>query len=51
METDVRLSRIVRYQTFELNLRTRELYKNGRKLKLQGQPIDVLAMQTLPLTR
>ena len=44
METGVASNQVVRCQSFELNLRTRELYKNGQKLKLQGQPIDVLAM-------
>lgn len=44
METGVASNHVVRYKTLELNLRTRELYKNGQKLKLQGQPIDVLAM-------
>jgi Tol biopolymer transport system component/DNA-binding winged helix-turn-helix (wHTH) protein len=32
----------VRFGTFELNLRTRELYRNRSKLKLHGQPIDLL---------
>ena len=44
METGVASNNVVRYKTLELNLRTRELYKNGQKLKLQGQPIDILAM-------
>src|SRR5215469_3007968 len=36
--------RIVRFATFEVDLEARELRKNGRKLKLQGQPFEVLAM-------
>lgn len=34
----------VRFNTFELDLNNRELRRNGRRLKLQGQPIEVLAM-------
>jgi Tol biopolymer transport system component/DNA-binding winged helix-turn-helix (wHTH) protein len=44
METGVASVQVVRSRTLELNLATRELYKNGHKLKLQGQPIEVLAM-------
>ena len=33
----------VRFGTFELDLEAGELRKNGLKLKLQGQPIQVLA--------
>jgi len=36
--------RIIRFATFEVDLRARELRKNGLKLKLQGQPLEVLAM-------
>ena len=35
---------IKRFGDFELDLRLRELRKNGRKLRLQGQPIEILAM-------
>ena len=34
----------VRFKTFELNLKSRELRRDGVRLKLQGQPIEVLAM-------
>lgn len=36
--------RILRFATFEVDLQARELRKNGLKLKLQGQPFEVLAM-------
>jgi Tol biopolymer transport system component/DNA-binding winged helix-turn-helix (wHTH) protein len=44
METGAVSNRVVRFQNLELNLHTRELYKDSQRLKLQGQPIDVLAM-------
>ena len=34
----------IRFEAFELDRLTGELYKNGAKLKLQGQPIAVLAL-------
>ena len=37
-------SKIIRFATFEVDLQTRELRKGGLKLKLHGQPFDVLAM-------
>jgi TolB-like protein/DNA-binding winged helix-turn-helix (wHTH) protein len=36
--------RMLRFATFEVDLRARELRKNGLKLKLHGQPFEVLAM-------
>jgi DNA-binding winged helix-turn-helix (wHTH) protein len=36
--------RIVRFGTFELHSQSRELRKNGMKLKLSGQPFQVLAI-------
>jgi TolB-like protein/DNA-binding winged helix-turn-helix (wHTH) protein/Flp pilus assembly protein TadD len=36
--------RVVRFGSFEADLHTRELRKHGLKLKLQGQPFQVLAM-------
>ena len=36
--------RIVRFGTFEADLATRELRKNGVRIKLHGQPFEVLAM-------
>ncbi|MDE3188394.1 MAG: winged helix-turn-helix domain-containing protein [Acidobacteriota bacterium] len=44
METTGRSNQHVRFKSFELNLHTRELYNHGVKLKLQGHPIEVLAM-------
>ena len=34
----------IRFGAFELDRQTAELYKKGTKLKLQGQPIAVLAL-------
>jgi TolB-like protein/DNA-binding winged helix-turn-helix (wHTH) protein/Flp pilus assembly protein TadD len=36
--------RVLRFDTFELDLRTGELRKRGVKLRLQGQPVQVLAI-------
>src|SRR5215469_704131 len=44
MEPTVHSDHHVRFKTFELDLRTRELRRNGRCLKLKGQPISVLEM-------
>lgn len=44
METAARSEHLVRFKSFELNLRTRELHQNGRKVRLHGHPIDVLAI-------
>jgi len=35
---------LVRFGAFDLNLQTRELYKDGSIVKLRGHPIDVLAV-------
>lgn len=37
-------SRVIRFSSFEADLRTRELRKHGLKLKLQDQPFQVLVM-------
>jgi DNA-binding winged helix-turn-helix (wHTH) protein len=37
-------SRIIRFSTFEADLRTGELRRKGQKLRLQEQPFQVLAM-------
>ncbi|MBV8114730.1 MAG: PD40 domain-containing protein, partial [Silvibacterium sp.] len=42
MET--RSNHRVRFKTFELDLSSRELRRNSVRLKLQGQPVEVLAM-------
>jgi len=36
--------RVIRFGVFEVDLRSGELFKNGRVVKLQGQPIQVLGM-------
>ena len=36
-------SRIIRFSTFEVNLRTGELRQRGQKVKLQEQPLQLLA--------
>jgi DNA-binding winged helix-turn-helix (wHTH) protein len=38
------VDRIVRFATFELNISTGELRKNGLRIRLNGQPISVLTM-------
>jgi TolB-like protein/DNA-binding winged helix-turn-helix (wHTH) protein/Tfp pilus assembly protein PilF len=42
-DTNVR-PRLLRFSVFEVDLRTGELRKQGLKVKLQGQPFQVLAM-------
>src|SRR3979490_1568793 len=37
-------ARVLRFDTFELDLRAGELRKRGVKLRLQGQPIQLLAI-------
>lgn len=37
-------AQVLRFDTFELNMRAGELRKLGRKLRLQGQPLQVLAI-------
>jgi len=37
-------SRLVRFGVFEADLRSGELRKNGAKIRLPGQPFEVLAM-------
>ena len=37
-------ARVLRFDAFELDLRTGELRKHGVKLRLQGQPLQVLAI-------
>ena len=44
METTGQSRHSVRFKTFELNLLTRELHRNGRVIKLHGRPIEVLAI-------
>jgi eukaryotic-like serine/threonine-protein kinase len=42
MNATTRRSRLVRFSVFELHLDSRELFKQGRKVKIQGQPFEVL---------
>lgn len=44
MAQTVRSANVVRFEGFEVDLRAQELYKAGRKIKLQIQPFQVLAM-------
>jgi DNA-binding winged helix-turn-helix (wHTH) protein len=44
MPTPARSTNLVRFEGFEVDLRAQELYKGGRKVKLQVQPFQVLAM-------
>jgi TolB-like protein/DNA-binding winged helix-turn-helix (wHTH) protein/Flp pilus assembly protein TadD len=37
-------ARVLRFDTFELDLRAGELHKRGVKLRLQGQPLQVLSI-------
>jgi len=42
METAVQQERRIRFKPFELNLATRELCRNGLKVRLKGHPLEVL---------
>jgi DNA-binding response OmpR family regulator len=44
MRIGERSAQIVRFGTFEVDLQTGELRKNGHKLPLQSQPFRVLAI-------
>jgi TolB-like protein/DNA-binding winged helix-turn-helix (wHTH) protein/Flp pilus assembly protein TadD len=44
MSTPPPPARLLRFDTFELDLRAGELHKRGVKLRLQGQPLQVLAI-------
>jgi Tol biopolymer transport system component/DNA-binding winged helix-turn-helix (wHTH) protein len=44
MERAARSRQVVRFGVFELDLRTRELRKQGVRIKLQGQPFQILEM-------
>jgi TolB-like protein/DNA-binding winged helix-turn-helix (wHTH) protein len=43
MPTSTTSTRVLRFDDFELDLRAGELRKHGSKLRLQGQPLQVLA--------
>ena len=44
MERVVHALRLVRFETFEVDVRAGELHKAGVRLKLSGQPFQVLAI-------
>src|SRR6516164_6336303 len=44
METEIQNAQVVRFATFEVDLRAGELRKGGLKLKLGGQPFQVLGI-------
>ena len=44
MPTPERSKNAIRFDAYEVDLRAQELYKSGRKVKLQIQPFQVLAM-------
>ena len=44
MAQPIRSAHVIRFEGFEVDLRAQELYKAGRKIKLQVQPFQVLAM-------
>jgi DNA-binding winged helix-turn-helix (wHTH) protein len=44
MPTAARSANAVRFDVFEVDLRAQELYKSGKKVKLQIQPFQVLAL-------
>jgi Tol biopolymer transport system component/DNA-binding winged helix-turn-helix (wHTH) protein len=44
MEKAIRSVHIIRFGTFEVDLQAEELRKNGLKLRLRGQPFQVLAI-------
>ena len=44
MPTPPRSANLVKFDVFEVDLRAQELYKGGRRIKLQVQPFQILAM-------
>ena len=44
METAIQPENSVCFESFELDLRTHELYRDGLKLKIRGHPVEVLAI-------
>jgi len=44
VKTPASPSPVIRFGVFELDLQSRELRKQGMKIKLQGQPVEILAM-------
>jgi cholera toxin transcriptional activator len=44
MEKAARSASVIRFGVFEVDLRAEELRKNGSRIRLRGQPFQVLAM-------
>src|SRR5215813_12402519 len=44
MPNQVGTSQVIRFATFEVDLQAQELHKGGLRLKLTGQPFQVLAI-------
>ena len=44
MKTSDSHSSVARFGVFELDLQSRELHKQGMKIRLQGQPVEILVM-------
>ena len=44
MQEAARTARVVKFGPFEADLHTRELRKQGLRIKLQDQPFQILAM-------
>ena len=42
MERATKNGRLIRFSVFELDRESGELFKQGRKIKLQGQPFELL---------
>ena len=43
-ESHIPLARVFQFENFELDLRSLELCKSGQKVKLEGQPLRILAL-------
>jgi len=50
MPNQVGTSHVIRFSTFEVDLQSQELRKAGLRLKLTGQPFQVLAILLLHLS-
>jgi TolB-like protein/DNA-binding winged helix-turn-helix (wHTH) protein/Flp pilus assembly protein TadD len=46
METEKEPRQVVRFGVFDLDVRARSLHKSGIRIKLQGQPFDILVLLT-----
>ena len=44
MNTSASHPPVTRFGVFEFDLRSKELHKQGMKIRLQGQPVEILAM-------